>query len=106
MQPPTGPIIGGIFLGVIVLYAAFLLTRLYLQRRDRKRRLNDPELARRAAEGKTLAVPSEKPPQAAVDHEEEADEAVVTIPGSSESPESPHTAAAPSATKHHDEAIQ
>jgi len=113
-QSSAGPIAGGIFLGVIALYAAFLLTRLYLRRRDRERRLNDPELAQRAMEGKTLAASSEKSPPEAVDHEGEADEAATTIPlkevqgESSKSPESPLASAAPSTVhaKNNDEAIQ
>lgn len=51
VDPIAGPILGGLLLGLSVLFGGYIVIRLIRRSRARKRRLNDPELAKNAKEG-------------------------------------------------------
>lgn len=56
IDPITGPILGGVLLGLIVLFGGTIIIRLIRRARARKRRQNDPELAKNAKEGHQVGV--------------------------------------------------
>lgn len=100
-QPLTGPILGGILAGLVLFYSVYLLMRLYLQRRDKQQRLNDPELALRAKQGLPVADSSKKPQVVAVEKSEyptspKAPESSPEKEEISDAPSHPSSAPAPS----------
>jgi len=59
IAPNTGPILGGVLLGLIVLSGSIIVIRLIRRRLGLNRQETDPELAKKASEVVQVGVPRE-----------------------------------------------
>jgi hypothetical protein len=59
VEPNTGPILGGVLLGLVVLFGTIIVVRLIRRRLGQKHKETDPELAKKADETVQLGAPRE-----------------------------------------------
>jgi len=74
IDPNTGPILGGILLGIIVLFGSIIVIRLIRRKLGLKRQETDPELAKKAGETVQVGAPRKEASSAPVNRDDRTED--------------------------------
>jgi len=74
VDPKTGPILGGVLLGLVVLFGGIIVIRLIRRKLGLKREETDPELAKKAAETVQVGAPREAASSTSVNRDDRTED--------------------------------